>query len=161
MRHVHSMRRALLLIALAAGCGQNPLMAQVGNAVLPDCDKTVPAADGPTITIWAESHEELYTLPTGPVVRIAADRMVSWRRVKQLAQRLETQGSKPVFLCGVGITTEIAAFEPTEPLRPGKHLTVEASKDGEFFVGHPDSDKGTRVRAFDQRHIAKTFVREA
>jgi biopolymer transport protein ExbD len=154
------MRRALLTAILAtAACGKNTLMAQIDGATLPECDDLVPAADGPTIVIWPDSHEELYTLPTGPVVRIAADRAVSWRRVKQLAARLERQGSRPVLLVGRGVTNEIGAFVPTEPLHPGKHLVLDAGKDGEFFVG--DAEKGTRVKAFDHEHIAKSFIREA
>jgi hypothetical protein len=160
------MRRALRFCILAGlagsglGCSTHPRMAQIDGVTLPECDETVPAADGPTFAFWAEAHEEQYTLPKAPVVRIAADRGVSWRRVKQIEDRLRAQGSTPVLLCGVGSTDRIAAFAPTQPLDQGKHLSLWANLHGDFFVGEPDGDKGTHVQAFDNEHIAKSFIRE-
>ncbi len=156
------MRRALRFCILAglAACSTHQRMAQVDGVTLPECDQTVPADPGPTIAFWADAHEEQYPLPTGPVVRIAADRGVSWRRVKLMEDRLRAQGSRPVLLCGVGATDRVAAFEPTQALEPGKHLSFFADLHGHFFIGEPDGDKGTEVKAFDNEHIAKSFVRE-
>jgi hypothetical protein len=155
------MRRALLFCIALAACGPNKHMAQIDGVVLPECDETVPADAGPTIAFWADAHEELYPLPKGPVVRIAADRAVSWRRVAQMEDRLRKQGSRPVLLCGIGATDGIAAFEPFEPLHPGKHLSFFADLHGHFFVGEPEGDKGTEVKSVDNEHIAKSFIREA
>jgi hypothetical protein len=147
-------------VTLAGGCGQNHLMAQIDGVVLPECDESIPAEPGPMVTILPDAHEDLYKLPTGPVVRIAADRGVSWRRVRDVADRLRKQGSRPVLLVGRGITSEIRAFEPIEALQPSTHLVLDASRDGSFFVGPADTQKGTRVQAFDHQHIAKSFIRE-
>ena len=154
------MRRALLFCTVLAACGPNKHMAQIDGVTLPECDRTVPAEAGATIAFWPDAHEELYPLPKAPVVRIAADRGVSWRRVKIMADRIRAQGSRPVLLCGIGATDGIAAFDPTEPLQPGKHLSLWANLHGDFFVGEPDGDKGTHVQAFDNEHIAKSFIRE-
>ena len=156
------MRRALRFCILAglAACTTHQRMAQIDGVTLPECEQSVPAGDGPTIAFWADAHEEQYALPKGPVVRIAADRDVSWRRVKQMEDRLRQQGSRPVLLCGIGTTDQIGAFEPTETLQPGKHLSLWADWQGNFFVGEPGSDNGTRVQAFDNEHIAKSFIRE-
>jgi len=153
------MRRALLFCTALAACTTHKHMAQIDGVTLPECDESVAAPDGPTFAFWAEAHEEQYPLPKGAVVRIAADRGVSWRRVEVVAKRLEQQGSKPVLLCGVGSTDQIGAFEPFAELHPGDHLTLDASR-GQFFVGHPGG-KGTQVKSFDEQHIAKSFIREA
>jgi hypothetical protein len=153
------MRAVLVLVVAATACGKNPRLAEVDGQTLPECDQTVPADDGPTFAFGLRDHEENLTLPKGPVVRIAADRSVSWRRVKAVAERVEKQGSRPVFLCGVGATSKVAAFAPTEALHPGEHLVFDAGHEGDFFVARGD-DKGTEVKSFDQEHIAKSFIRE-
>jgi hypothetical protein len=154
------MRVALTLLAVGAtACGKNPLLARVDGQTLPECDQSVAAADGPNFAFGLRDHEEAMTLPKGPIVRIAADRSVSWRRVKAVAARIEQQGSKPVFLCGIGVTDEVAAFVPTEALHPGEHLVFDAGHEGDFFVAR-GNDKGTEVKAFDHEHIAKSFIRE-
>jgi hypothetical protein len=163
VRHVPGMKRALVVAVLAvvAACGKNHLMAEVDGAVVPEADDTIAAEAGPNVTILPDAHEELYKLPAGPVVRIAADRGVSWRRVKDMKERLARQGSRAVLLVGRGLTDEVRAFEPIQELRPGPHLVLDAGKDGGFFVGPGDGGNGTRVQAFDHQHIAKSFIREA
>jgi len=151
---------AITAVTAAACQGKSTLMAEVDGVVLPEADQTIAALDGPSVTIIPQGNEDLYKLPTGPVVRIAADRGVSWRRVKQVKDRLEKQGSTPVLLAGVGITTEVRAFSPYQELRPGRHLVLDASRDGSFFAGEGDRDKGTRVQSFDHLHISKSSIRE-
>jgi hypothetical protein len=152
---------AVAAAALATACGKNPLMATVGDVVLAECDDVIPAEDGPTVVVGPETHEEDLTLPTGPVVRIAADRQVSWRRVHQLVQRLDKQGSRAVLLVGKGLSTEIGAFDPVEQLHPGTHLTLNATRDGQFCIQHPDAEKAYCVKAYDHLHIARTWIRDA
>jgi hypothetical protein len=153
------MRVALIAVVGLAACGKNPLLAREGGQTLPECDQSVAAADGPTFAFGLRDREDQMALPKGPVIRVAADRSVSWRRVKMVADRIKQQGSRPVFLCGVGVTDEVAAFEPTETLHPGEHLVFDAGAEGDFFVAR-GNDKGTEVRAMDHEHIAKSFIRE-
>jgi hypothetical protein len=154
------MRRVLVLAVVLAGCGKNPLMAEVDGVTLPECDDVVPAAPGPIVAVSDDTHEEDLKLPADKVVRIAAERSVSWRRVKQLAARVAKQGSSPVLLVGRGISSDVGAFEPVEALHGGKHLTLNATRDGKFCLGHPDSDQLYCVQGHDRTHIARTFVRE-
>ena len=84
---------------------------------------------------------------------------MSWRRVKAVADRLQAQGSRAVYLCGMGVTDKVAAFVPTEQLQPGEHLVFDAGHEGDFFIAR-GNDKGTEVKAFDHEHIAKSFIRE-
>ena len=153
------MRVALIAVVGLAACGKNPLLARVDGQTLPECDQSVAAADGPNFSFGLRDREDQMQLPKGPVVRIAADRSVSWRRIKMVADRIRKQGSRPVYLCGVGVTDKVAAFEPTETLHPGKHLVFDAGNEGDFFVAKGD-DKGTEVHAMDHEHIAKSFIRE-
>ena len=158
------MRRALLFCIAGfacAACTTHKHMAEIDGVTLPECDETVTAPDGPVFAFWAEAHEEEYRLPTGPVVRIAADRDVSWRRIKVVDDRLKQQGSKAVLLCGVGSTDQIAAFDPFEKLDGGPHFKVRAFKKGEMFIDEPYGTYTTHVQSFDNQHIAKSFIREA
>jgi hypothetical protein len=154
------LRFCIGLLALAA-CGPNKHMAQIDGVTLPECDETVAAPDGPVFAFWAEAHEEQYPLPKAPVIRIAADRAVSWRRVKQVADRIRAQGSTPVFLCGVGMSDKIAAFDPVAKLQPGPHFGIRANLHGELYVDEPYGTYTTHVQSFDNEHIAKSFIREA
>jgi len=157
---------AASVVALAgalalAGCSKNPLMATVGDVYLPDCDAVIPAAAGPTVSVGPQTHEESLQLPKAPVIRIAADRGVSWRRVQGLAERIEKQGSRPVFLVGRGHTSEIVAFEPTQALQPGKHLTLDVMMSGKFCISHPDAEERYCVQSGDRLHISRPFVEQA
>ena len=86
---------------------------------------------------------------------------MSWRRVRGLADRIEKQGARAVLLVGRGHTNEIVAFQPTEPLRPGKHLTLDAMMTGKFCLAHPDAEARYCVQSGDTTHISRPFVEQA
>ncbi len=149
---------ALLLVALTAACGNN-YVTEIDGAWIPACDQTIAPEAGPTVVLLPSTREEEVALPHAPVVRIAADGQVSWRRVKAVRDRLAAAGARPVLL--VGGHGDIHALALEDKLAAGKHLRLTATNDGKFCLGHPDSDQLYCVKGSDAHNISSAFIREA
>ena len=161
MFHLHAMWRTLAAAALlTAACG-NTSLTEIDGAWLPACDQVVPAADGPTVVLLPSSREEDVALPHAPVVRIAADGQVSWRRVRKVRDRLIADGARPVLL--VGAHGDVHAISLEDKLAPGKHLRLVATNDGKFCLSHPDSETEQLycVKGSDEHNVSSAFIREA
>lgn len=153
------MRAALALAVLATACGNN-YVTEIDGAWLPACDVVVPAPAGPNVVLVPSSREEEAALPTGKVVRIAADGQVSWRRVLAIRARLIAGGATEVVHL-VGAKGRIDAIRLEDPLEPGPHIHLDATNDGKFCLSPPAADQLYCVKGSDEHNISSAFVREA
>jgi hypothetical protein len=147
---------AAVLASLALGCSNN-LLAYIDGALLPDADQSMPADDGPTLVVKAETVDATLAVPKGPVVRLAIDRAVPWLRVEALIHRVEAAGARPVLL--VGQRQHVRAFQLHDPLGAGESIVVRVDDGGQHCV----SKTGVlemRCTKGAGKHIHRAFVRE-
>jgi hypothetical protein len=146
------------LAVLVAACGNN-YVTEIDGAWLTSCDQVIEPDDGPTVVLLPSSHEEDFALPHAPVVRIAPDGQVSWRRVRGIRDRLVASGARPVLL--VGAHGHISAISLVDKLGPGRHIQLGATNDGKFCIGSPVSDQLYCVKGMDEHNISSAFIRES
>ena len=152
-------RLALLAIAICGGdlgC-QNKFVATVGGALLAECDGVVTPAPGPLFVVKATTEETQLPLPAGPVIQLAVDRAVSWRRMSALLARVKAAHAQPVLL--VGVRDAVRAFVPNDVLTGGPSIELVATPDGKFCMRPPGATEAYCVKG-TSGHIQRDFVRE-
>ena len=150
---------ALGFIAICVGdlgC-QNKFVASVGGALLAECDGVVTPAPGPLYVVKSTSEEAQMPLPAGPVIQLAVDRAVSWRRMTALLARVKAAHAQPVLL--VGVRDAVRAFEPNDVLTGGPSIELVATPDGKFCMRPPGATEAYCVKG-TSGHIQRDFVRE-
>jgi hypothetical protein len=148
-------RAAVLVVAMIAGCGQNPYEAKVDGVVLADADAVVMPDEGPVVKLTLDNLEP--EIPPVAVARLAIGLDVSWERVQTTIKAMRDAGVRPVLL--VGVRQVVRAIVLSDELTgPSIHLT--STPDGKFCVGPPTSNEAKCVQSADAKHISRAFLRE-
>lgn len=148
---------AAIVSGALGGCQANPGQAFVGKAMLPECSGVIDATPGVDLVVLP--GDEDVVIPDGKVIRIAADRDVTWGTVRGLRDKIVADGRQAVLL--VGVRTSVHAFHLSDPLQdPKAAMQVTATIDGKACVSPPGVPEAKCVQRGDKKHISRAFTRE-
>lgn len=156
------MRGAIAVCALLAGCGlRGKSDVEVEGVLIAQADGNVEPALGPTVTLEKGERADAVKLPDddGPAVRLAIGREVSYGQAKELIQRVEKTGKKPIIL--VGERYKLRAIELNDVLdKPASAIRLVATPDGKACVAPPDNPESKCVVQQLSSHVSAAYVRE-
>lgn len=145
-----------LLLALALAACEGKYQAKVEGVWIPQADSMVAAADGPTFKM--EVGVEMAALPDADRVRLAIERDVPWRDVRELLERIESAGNEPVLL--VGKARRVGAFVLNDALTGDRAIQILTTAEGKACVGPPGTTEYKCVARGDREHVDRAYVRE-